>query len=86
MIELGSGDNMIKFAPPVAGVATDAVATFLGFSMNEWFYAAMIIYAIIMAVNDFLDKRSARKLRQAEFDLKKINPKHGGLKDNDKQD
>ena len=81
MIELGSGDSLIKFAPPAAAVGADVAGTFLGFTMNEWFYAAMILYAVFMAVNDFLDKKSARKLREAKFDLKALDATKGGLKD-----
>lgn len=62
MIEISNGDILLK-AAPIAGTAT---ADVFGLSVNEWFYVAMIVYMIIMAVNDFLDKKSARKLRERE--------------------
>lgn len=66
MIEIGSGDALIKFAPPATVAGADAVGSLFGLTLNEWFYVAMIVYMIIMAVNDFLDKKSARTLRERE--------------------
>ena len=66
MIEIGSGDTLIKFAPPAAVAGADVVSTLFGLTLSEWFYVGMIIYMVIMAVNDFKDKRSARKIREAQ--------------------
>lgn len=66
MIEIGSGDALIKFAPPAAVAGADAVGSLFGLTLNEWFYAGMIIYMVFMAVNDFKDKKSARKIREAK--------------------
>lgn len=75
MVEIGSGDTLIKFAPPVAVAGADAVSTLFGLTLNEWFYAGMIIYMVFMAVNDFKDKKSARKIREAQHkhDMNKEN-------------
>lgn len=70
MFEISNGDTILK-AAPIAGTAT---ADIFGLSVNEWFYVAMIIYMIIMAVNDFLDKKSARKLRELEASRDPNNP------------
>lgn len=66
MIEIGSGDTLIKFAPPAAVAGADAVGTLFGLSLNEWFYAGMIVYMVFMAINDYKDKKSARKIREAQ--------------------
>lgn len=60
MFEFSNGEAVIK-AAPIAGTAT---ADILGLSVNEWFYLAMIVYMIIMAVSDFLDKKAAREERK----------------------
>lgn len=75
MIEIGSGDALIKFAPPAAVAGADAVGSLFGLTLNEWFYAGMIIYMVFMAVNDFKDKKSARKIREAQHkhDMNKEN-------------
>lgn len=75
MVEIGSGDTLIKFAPPVAIAGADAVSTLFGLTLNEWFYVGMIVYMVIMAVNDFKDKKSARKIREAQHkhDMNKEN-------------
>ena len=66
MVEIGSGDTLIKFAPPVAVAGAEAVSTLFGLTLNEWFYVGMIVYMVIMAVNDYKDKRSARKIREEQ--------------------
>ncbi len=68
MIEIGSGDTLIKFAPPAAVAGADAVGTLFGLSLNEWFYAGMIVYMVFMAINDYKDKKSARKIREAQHE------------------
>lgn len=75
MVEIGSGDTLIKFAPPAAVAGADAVSTLFGLTLNEWFYVGMIVYMVIMAVNDFKDKKSARKIREAQHkhDMNKEN-------------
>lgn len=64
MIEIGSGDTLIKFAPPAAVAGADAVGSLFGLTLNEWFYAGMIVYMVFMAINDYKDKKSARKIRE----------------------
>lgn len=66
MIEIGSGDNLIKFAPPAVAACADVVSTLFGLTLNEWFYVGMIVYMVIMAINDYKDKQSARKIREAQ--------------------
>lgn len=68
MIEIGSGDTLIKFAPPAAVAGADAVGTLFGLSLNEWFYAGMIVYMVFMAINDYKDKKSAREIREAQHE------------------
>lgn len=68
MVEIGSGDTLIKFAPPAAVAGADVVSTLFGLTLSEWFYVGMIVYMVIMAVNDYKDKRSARKIREAQHE------------------
>lgn len=72
MMELHNGDALIKFAPPAAVAAGDIASTFMGFTVNDWFYVGMVIYMVFMGITEYLDKRSARKLREDkhQFDMR----------------
>ncbi len=46
-LEVQFGDAVIRSVPVVTAAGLDVVTSFLGLTLNDWFYVAAITYTVI---------------------------------------